>query len=483
MVDSLTTKERQLANVAAIENKLNQTTPPTDKSFNRVMSSVMAMSDAGIRKFSADQVRENLATDASLEGLKAIGTPRGIIFKEAQKCQAEIMIAWAPYDENWSPIGVILYVTDDQSTEYQVTGLSPTPTMQGWPAVYIEALNGGEDFGVSVGTRMTVRGDTRGDRSAILVWPSGVRRVVQLALNEETTEAYRRRVLNALPAISGGGNSYDLRRWAEETPGVCAASVFSGGPSWTKVEDVPVTIYSGESDAFLTMGLCQIYSSVSDFSALNLIPGSYVKVEGTVNNNGVFRVMSSDHYSIFIFSTNPAEVAPLATVSNAVIPGFKTVFIEAALSDEVSSKIPSQDLLDAAFSNIVTDPSTGLRRFASGDIDEDLFVVPVIAISPTIRFEGVTVSAALMEALRDDVQEELDKYLLDFRAFVIGLDRDMDRKDVINIARLNMTAASIFEAYGATYSHLSFLVDSVSRNSYKLGRGEVFGSVAIQGLA
>ena len=49
-------------------------------------------------------------------------------------------------------------------------------------------------------------------------------------MDRETDDAYRRRILDEIRTVGGGGNSADYRRWGEEVDGVARVFPYSGKP-------------------------------------------------------------------------------------------------------------------------------------------------------------------------------------------------------------------------------------------------------------
>lgn len=98
----------------------------------------------------------------------------------------------------------LLYVLD---TEYVLTGNNDI--------IGVRSLGGGSDYNLEVGDELTITEPVIGVEQSVFVHD-----IVSSALAEETTEAYRKAILDSLQLEPQGGSRTDYRLWSQDAQGV-----------------------------------------------------------------------------------------------------------------------------------------------------------------------------------------------------------------------------------------------------------------------
>jgi hypothetical protein len=218
-VKILTTQELTDLAITLFESKLNQTIPAVAKAFFRVVAAVLAASHTGLYRYAVERVIQNLALTATEEDLELIGREYGVERKPEETCQLEIQVngigtPTIPITTDWiSDTNGFRFDMDAAKT----LGTGPPPT--------ITAQVGGPDPNMSIGETLTI------DTPITGVLPTAtVLSVLNEGVSREEQEVYRRRVLNEIRTVGGGGNGVDYRTWAEETAGCRQAFPYAGAP-------------------------------------------------------------------------------------------------------------------------------------------------------------------------------------------------------------------------------------------------------------
>lgn len=236
---TLTAQELFDNSLAYIESRIGQTTPTADKSFNRVLSSLLAILLSILLKFATDRAKECLTISASIEGLTVIGQGRNIPQKEAQ---AAVLTFTVPGVNGTIIPTSVNYIADSTGVRYipdapaTITGGLATITATAQTAGAVGNLNNGETL--------------KADRQISGAEQTGtVTGTVTTGADAEDTEEYRRRLLADERTEGGGSNSADYRRWAELTPGVVRAYPYAGNPQY--LQQGTGDIYPGERTVFI----------------------------------------------------------------------------------------------------------------------------------------------------------------------------------------------------------------------------------------
>jgi hypothetical protein len=216
-----TTEDKAAQNLAALESKLNQSSPLNDIAFLRVLAGMAALNDTSLEKYAAERALQNLAITATDEDLEAIGEE----FKTPRKqAEATVLTASLPgVDSTVIPISTdftgdangVKYFSDAEAT---ISGGTAAVTMTADTPGTAGNLVAGQDT-LTLGTQIPGAEST-----------ATVTAIDNTGTAKETDESYRPRVLAAIRSTFGGANSADYRAWATEVSGVRQAYPFGGKP-------------------------------------------------------------------------------------------------------------------------------------------------------------------------------------------------------------------------------------------------------------
>lgn len=215
----LTTQELTDLAITLFESKLNQTIPALAKAFFRVVAVVLATSHTGLYRYAVERVIQNLALTATEEDLELIGREYGVVRKPAETCQLEISIdgigaPTVPITTDW--------ISDTNLSRFD---MDAAKTLGVGPPATITAQVSGPDPNMEIGETLTI--DTP---IPAVATTATVTDVLNIGVSKEDQEVYRRRVLNEIRTVGGGGNGVDYRTWAEETAGCKQAFPYAGSP-------------------------------------------------------------------------------------------------------------------------------------------------------------------------------------------------------------------------------------------------------------
>ena len=242
-IETKSTKEITVQNVANIESKIGQETPSNDFAYNRVLAGVEALIATSLRKFAQERSLANLAETAQNQDLLNIGEEYGIIIKKAQAAVLDVSIPAT--DGTVVPATVIL--TGDNNGELYFPDNDSPPAAGGLVLLTISAENtgvlGNLNDGETLSLNIQVPGVDPGALATVLT-------TVTVGAEEEDQEAYRQRVKNAIRRKTGGATTADIRQFAEAVSGVTAAFPFTGRPFGDVTPTVPPdrTVYVQADD-------------------------------------------------------------------------------------------------------------------------------------------------------------------------------------------------------------------------------------------
>ena len=87
-----TIQELTAKNLANFESKLAKESPLNDEAFLQALAANQGLSEVSLYKFGNERATQSLAATATLEGLKDIGLPREVIYKEAESAILNISL-------------------------------------------------------------------------------------------------------------------------------------------------------------------------------------------------------------------------------------------------------------------------------------------------------------------------------------------------------------------------------------------------------
>ena len=216
-----TTAETVASVLSRLESAIGQTSPTAPKAFLRVLSSVLGLLLTGLYKYAGERTKQNLAMTATGDDLDLIGTNYGV----TRRAGVAAVVELSTTGTNGTDVTPLLtYVSDFSGVRYFPT---ETVTIAAGVATF-EAIAeiAGEAGNLTAGDTLTIESSTAG-LSSVATYSS----TTTSGTDREDDPTYRRRVLNEIRTVGGGGNSADYRTWAEEVAGVQAAYPYAGRPA------------------------------------------------------------------------------------------------------------------------------------------------------------------------------------------------------------------------------------------------------------
>jgi len=496
--------------LSAYETALSVTAPIAAKAFLRVLSVTEGALATGLYKYAADQTKENLATTASITGLRRIGG--NVDVNQIDAIAAQLEITLPALTDTVIPINTA-FIGDANGLRYlsdaEVTAVDDVATIE------VTCVEAGIDGNLVVDDTLTILVPIDDAEQSATVTD-----VLVTGLDIEDTEDYRRRVLTEQQTVGGGSNLADFRTWAEQTPGAYRAFPYAGDtPTGSSVDFIDLdmeedgTAAWGVSNALLTKetsdpyeGLQFLRSEVdtgTDAWAWQVIltVGVEYTIRGVARGDGTahpeiyhnsvqqWQGTTSTDWQEFEFTvTGEGDgTLTLGTYGGAgqycdfdnievVIteyPGHVTVYVEGD-DDVYEDGIPSQDLLDDVRAYLNYDQETGKARPTLGLTDENLFVEPIIRTGIYIEIRGVDVDAELLAQAKTDIEADVDAYLRNATPYIQGLDAPSSQADQITDPLLSRVIQDVLLAYGGTCNGIGIGIESgVFLTAYSLGPGEL----------
>lgn len=356
-----TTKEQADVNLANFENKLNQTSPLNDKAFLRVLSVIQAGQATGIYKYAADRVLQCLALTATNGGLDAIGINYGVVRKPAEAAQ---FISTIPgTDTTVIPITVD-FVGDANGIRYSLD--SAATVSGGLATLNLTAKTLGVAGNLNVSDTLTIGRTVPGVQSTATITS-----ITNTGAEQETDDAYRLRVLDALRTTPGGGNSADYRIWSEEVAGVARAYPFAGKPVTSALASAPPdrTVYVEAETTIDPDGippqslLDEVRASITADPETGISRQPLGLTDDTLFVEPIVRTTFFVTISDLVVDSN-VEAAAKADIETALETYFRSV---RPYVDGLDSPISRNDTLtDASVSEVIQDVVSSYGGSASG---------------------------------------------------------------------------------------------------------------------
>lgn len=192
-----------------------------------------------------------------------------------------------------------------------------------------------------------------------------------------------------------------------------------------------------------------------------------IQTGGGGGNAADYRAWSQEVGGVFRaypFSSGP----PLSTPK----PPDRIVYVEADSTVDPDGIAP-QSLLDEVRVSITTDPETGLTRQPLGLTDGTLFIESIARLSFYVEIRGLTISAELETAVKEEIEVSLTIYFRAIRPYVDGLDPVVDRQDLITDLTISNVVQDVLAANGGSALGVGFgFAPSTFVSSYRLAQGE-----------
>jgi len=219
-IEIKTIQELADKNLANFEGKLNQDSPLNDIAFLITLSAIQALAESTLYKYGQNRGLQSLAATADLDGLKEIGEPYGVIFKEAEAAVLNISL---PAVNGTIIPDTAVFIGDNNGERYTVD--SPATAAGGVALLTVTAENPGANGNLDNGETLTIRSQIAGAESVATVLSTET-----VGAEEENFLLFKRRVFTAIRRTPGQENLSLIREWGEEVPGVAAVFPFTGRP-------------------------------------------------------------------------------------------------------------------------------------------------------------------------------------------------------------------------------------------------------------
>lgn len=462
-----TTKELKAQFLAALESRLNQTTPPIARAFNKVLSASLAMLGTGVYKYIADRALQALALTATLTGLDKQGSNYGVYRIAAAAAVLEIKTAGGTPGTT-IPAGTAW--TADSTNEIYTTVAEVTIDGAGDGLMNAIASSTGEEGNLALAETFTIQTPIAGvATTAEVVADVTTDGIVTEGRSRETDAAYRRRVLTRIRAAGGGGNYADYREWGEEVDDAARVFPYSGKPITFYASDDFTITDDGAGGAPYTI----TYSGggIFDFEDLGFHVGGLVTITGstTAANNATWEILTVAAGAITVDGPLTPVASETITLVNESLPGDRCVYVE---SVSVPAACPSATL-DEVREHLLADPDTGIARMPLGLVDERLYMESVYRPEIVIDIVGLDVAVEIEAETKTKITTALDDYVERVCCYVSGLDFPGDRTDVVSTVTLSTVVQGILRGVGGSAESVNFTIDAVAYDVYQLSQGEL----------
>lgn len=509
-IDIPTTAEISEQNIANFEVRIGQTIPVNSKAFVRVLAAIEAGLFSTHYKYAVDRILQNLALTASDEDLDRIGTNYRVYRKAAIAFVGTITQPAA----NGTTIPITVdYVADASGIRYIVN--ASTVAAGGSSTVTVTAAESGVNGNLSASDTLTIGRQVAGITSTTATYAT----TTTTGVDRETDTAYRRRILQEIRTVGGGGNSADYRTWAEAVTGVYRVFPFAGTSvaASHKLQDPDMEVadtsfwtagnaatlskqtgtpyegtyclrvaHAGTSDPYAYQTSLEIgrdytiagYARSDGTGVPKILDGTTVLWTGTTSTSWqsfsvAFTSTANDlRFQNTIAVAGYCEFDDCGLTVTDDLPGDRVVYVETTTAVDADG-IPDDELLDDVRTALNTDPDTSEDRMPLGLSDEKLFVEPIIRSEFDVEITGLVVDAAQEAACKSSLTDGVDEYFRLVAPFVTGLDSDLDRNDVITGVSLAEVVQGILDAYGASAEEIAFeLTGGSPTTRYTLAENE-----------
>jgi len=389
------------------------------------------------------------------------------------------------------------YVSDSSGIRYLVN--TAAVAAGGSATVSVTAAEPGENGSLSASDTLTIGRQIAGITSTTATFDAEV----TAGTDRETDAAYRRRILQEIRTVGGGGNSADYRTWAEVVTGVSRVFPFAGAPVDPShkildpdMEVTTTTFWTAGNSATLTKAtgtphggsrcLRVAYNAVANPYAYQvaLEIGRDYTLAGYARSDGAIVPSVRDGASATLWTGVAgagwqAISASFTAQSNQMwfyaaaagagycefddilltvddsLPGDRVVYVEATTAIHADG-IPTEQLLEDVRTALNTDPDTSEDRMPLGPTDEKLFVEPITRSELDVEITGLVVDAAQDAACKLSLTAAVDEYFRSTAPFVTGLDSDLDRNDVITGVSLAEVIQGVLDVYCASAESITF---------------------------
>lgn len=355
-----TTQEQFDTFLANLESRLNQTSPLSDKAFNRVLSIAMAISATSLGNYAAGQVKQVLAITASREGLIILGNEYGIIIKAAE---STVLTATLPGVDTTIISQTIDFIGDANGVRYFLnSSYTIGAVTPGVAEMTMTAETPGVVGNLQVGDTLSITTQVSGAETVatVAVITGETVAILNTGAEAESTKAYRIRVLDAIRSTCGGGNAADYRIWSQEVAGVARAYPFAGKPVELLLESTPPdrTVYIQADTSIDPDGIApqSLLDEVRDTITTDPVTGLARQPLGITDDT--LYVESISRTEFFVQITNLSVSDDLVSKAKSEIEDALTAYFLtiAPFVDGLDSTLDRNDkITDLTVSNVVQD--------------------------------------------------------------------------------------------------------------------------------
>ena len=131
------------------------------------------------------------------------------------------------------------------------------------------------------------------------------------------------------------------------------------------------------------------------------------------------------------------------------VPGERTVYVESTVSYDPDG-IADSTLLDLVRQYIEYDQDTGLRQVCLGSTSDTLVVESITRIPAYFQVNNLSVEASRLYDCSLDIKSTLDELARDMHPYILGLDSEAFRNDVLSSAYAARAVQRVVQAYGGS---------------------------------
>lgn len=454
-----TAKQLAAQFLAAIEVRINQTTPPVARAFSRVLSVALAMFGTGVYKYVGDRSLQSLALTATGADLETIGNNYGVYVDPAVAAVLELHLDATP--GTIVPSGTTF--TSDSTGETYTSMVDVTADGASDAILNVIASTPGADGNLTTGEILSIVVPLAGAAATATVTASDQPVVGD---DRETETDYRRRVLTRIRAAGGGGNAADYRLWGEAVADVARVFPYSGKPvTFFASDDFSIADTGGGAPYVITS------EGSADFEALGFKVGDVVTISdcSVVADNVSTEILGVTTTELTVVGPLTDCVTEAMTLRNESLPGDRTVYVE-AISDPDDCPVGTLDDVRGALN---TDPATGIDRMPLGLVDDRLYVESTYRTKASVFVVGLDVDPAIDAEVKAKLLVSLTDYSSRVCCHVGGLDFPADRTDTISRNTLASVVQGILRGVGGSCDYVAFEINGSDEVSYQLSQGEL----------
>lgn len=157
-------------------------------------------------------------------------------------------------------------------------------------------------------------------------------------------------------------------------------------------------------------------------------------------------------------------------------PGERTLFVE-AVSSYNADGIADQTLLDLTREYVLTDPDTGRQQPCLGSTNDTLDILSITRNTAYFSVRGLSVPSTKLGACQTAITAALNSMSFAMRPFILGLDAEAFRNDVLSSAKASREVQRVVQAYGGYVSSVQTGLEyGLPLDAYPLSPGERLGA-------